>query len=226
MHAADIFRALADTTRLRIVSLLRAMELSVGELAQVLGQSQPRVSRHVKILTDAGITRGTVTTKVRDIREYLDVAQSLQNAMAQVGLTLEIEQMTGAQVLDAYRAREVPIFLGEWGPDYADPQTNAGTFAYNPDNSDEAGLTGLLAWRNAYAVPADMNAAVEAATVEQDTEKRRQMYVDLQKRYQAEAPIIPLFQRVARDGMQANVQNWSTGGSVISAPYKQVTKGE
>ncbi|WP_066721093.1 ArsR/SmtB family transcription factor [Sphingomonas pituitosa] len=50
-----IFRALADSTRLRIVALLRAMELSVGELAQVLGQSQPRVSRHVKILCDAGI---------------------------------------------------------------------------------------------------------------------------------------------------------------------------
>jgi ArsR family transcriptional regulator len=55
--ALDIFRALADPTRLRIVALLRAMELSVGELAQVLGQSQPRVSRHVKILTDAGIAR-------------------------------------------------------------------------------------------------------------------------------------------------------------------------
>lgn len=49
----DIFRALADPTRLRIVSLLRRMELAVGELAQVLGQSQPRVSRHVKILVDA-----------------------------------------------------------------------------------------------------------------------------------------------------------------------------
>ncbi|WP_174273316.1 ArsR/SmtB family transcription factor [Sphingomonas bacterium] len=48
-----IFRALADPTRLRIVALLREMELSVGELAQVLGQSQPRVSRHVKILADA-----------------------------------------------------------------------------------------------------------------------------------------------------------------------------
>src|SRR4029078_10085583 len=31
------------------------MELSVGELAQVLGQSQPRVSRHLKILADAGV---------------------------------------------------------------------------------------------------------------------------------------------------------------------------
>jgi len=54
-QALDIFRALADPTRLRILALLRAMELSVGELAQVLGQSQPRVSRHVKILADAGL---------------------------------------------------------------------------------------------------------------------------------------------------------------------------
>ena len=53
--AVDIFRALADPTRLRIVALLRRMELSVGELAQVLAQSQPRVSRHVKILVDAGV---------------------------------------------------------------------------------------------------------------------------------------------------------------------------
>ena len=51
----DIFAALADATRLRIFALLRAMELSVGELAQVMGQSQPRVSRHVKILCDAGL---------------------------------------------------------------------------------------------------------------------------------------------------------------------------
>src|SRR5256885_13138114 len=51
---ADRFQALADPTRLRIVALLRLMELSVGELAQVLGQSQPRVSRHLKILADAG----------------------------------------------------------------------------------------------------------------------------------------------------------------------------
>jgi ArsR family transcriptional regulator len=53
--ASDIFRSLADPTRLRILALLRAMELSVGELAQVLGQSQPRVSRHVRILIEAGL---------------------------------------------------------------------------------------------------------------------------------------------------------------------------
>ncbi|KQN40340.1 ArsR family transcriptional regulator [Sphingomonas sp. Leaf407] len=53
--ALDILRAASDATRLRVLTLLRHMELSVGELAQVLGQSQPRVSRHVKILCDAGL---------------------------------------------------------------------------------------------------------------------------------------------------------------------------
>jgi ubiquinone/menaquinone biosynthesis C-methylase UbiE len=51
---ADLLQALADPTRLRILALLRRMELSVGELAALLGQSQPRVSRHVRILADAG----------------------------------------------------------------------------------------------------------------------------------------------------------------------------
>jgi len=51
----DVLRALADPTRLRIVRLLTGMELAVGELAQVLGQSQPRVSRHIRILAEAGL---------------------------------------------------------------------------------------------------------------------------------------------------------------------------
>jgi ubiquinone/menaquinone biosynthesis C-methylase UbiE len=53
--ALAIFQALADPTRLRIVALLRAMELAVGELVLVLGQSQPRVSRHVRLLVEAGL---------------------------------------------------------------------------------------------------------------------------------------------------------------------------
>ena len=55
MAIDTLFKALADPTRLRIARLLSAMELAVGELAQVLGQSQPRVSRHVGILCEAGL---------------------------------------------------------------------------------------------------------------------------------------------------------------------------
>jgi ubiquinone/menaquinone biosynthesis C-methylase UbiE len=51
----NIMRALADPTRLRIALLIRQLELSVSEVVQILGQSQPRVSRHIRILDEAGI---------------------------------------------------------------------------------------------------------------------------------------------------------------------------
>jgi len=47
-------KALADPTRLRLVALLSHGELTVGELCRILGQSQPRVSRHLRLLTEAG----------------------------------------------------------------------------------------------------------------------------------------------------------------------------
>lgn len=53
----DMLSALADSTRLRILLLLRDVELSMGEMADVLDQSQPRVSRHVRILAEAGLVR-------------------------------------------------------------------------------------------------------------------------------------------------------------------------
>lgn len=56
MRTEAIFRALADPTRLRILRLVDSMELAVGEVAQVLGQSQPRVSRHIGILCDAELS--------------------------------------------------------------------------------------------------------------------------------------------------------------------------
>lgn len=51
----DVFRALSDGTRLRMLALLRSLELTVGELALVLGQSQPRMSQHIKLLIEAGL---------------------------------------------------------------------------------------------------------------------------------------------------------------------------
>lgn len=48
-------KALAEPTRLRVVVMLARGELTVSELVSILGQSQPRVSRHLKLLTDAGL---------------------------------------------------------------------------------------------------------------------------------------------------------------------------
>src|SRR5882724_9656330 len=48
-------RAVAEPTRLRLVVLCARGELTVSELGQILGQSQPRVSRHLKLLCEAGL---------------------------------------------------------------------------------------------------------------------------------------------------------------------------
>ena len=49
------FAALADETRLRIINLLIDGELSVQDIVHSLDQSQPRVSRHLRILDEAGL---------------------------------------------------------------------------------------------------------------------------------------------------------------------------
>ncbi len=51
----NMLRAAGDGTRLRLLLLLLEAELTVSELTQILGQSQPRISRHLKLLCEAGL---------------------------------------------------------------------------------------------------------------------------------------------------------------------------
>lgn len=166
---------------------------------------------------------GPIKISVRDAQERMDIAQSLQNTWGQLGCDVELTVGTGAQTLDRYRAREHDIYLGAWGPDYPDPNTNAGTFAYNPDNSDEAGATGLLAWRNAWAIP-EMSEKTLAAAVENDTDKRREMYRELQREHQQVSPFGIMFQQIEQNGMGENVENFVAGGATTAVSYWVITK--
>src|ERR1700733_7040360 len=49
--------AAGEETRLRILCLIEAAELTVSELVAILGQSQPRVSRHLKLMVEAGLAQ-------------------------------------------------------------------------------------------------------------------------------------------------------------------------
>ena len=55
---AETFRALADSTRARIVHLLAERPLCVGDLAQIVGVSEPAVSQHLRLLRSLRIVRG------------------------------------------------------------------------------------------------------------------------------------------------------------------------
>ena len=54
-QTVETLRAVGEPTRLRVLSLLAGEELSVMELSRILDQSQPRVSRHLKLMTEAGL---------------------------------------------------------------------------------------------------------------------------------------------------------------------------
>ncbi len=176
------------------------------------------------LLAEAGYGDGfSVKISVRDAQERLDIAQSLQNTWGQAGIKAELIVGTGAQTLDRYRAREHDIYLGAWGPDYPDPNTNAATFAENGNNADDAGLTGVLAWRNAWDIP-DMTKRTKAAVVENDTDMRAKMYREIQKEHQTTGPFGIMFQKIEQNAMASNVQNFVAGGATTAVSYWVVTK--
>lgn len=53
--AVAVLKAVAEPTRLRLLVLLRSGELNVKDLTRILGQSQPRISRHLKLMAEAGL---------------------------------------------------------------------------------------------------------------------------------------------------------------------------
>ncbi|MFA9201440.1 MAG: ArsR/SmtB family transcription factor [Cypionkella sp.] len=98
MTIETVIRALGDSTRLRIMRLIGAMELAVGELAHVLGQSQPRVSRHVAILCDAGLAERRREGSWVFLRQSSAAGSGIARAISRLLATAEEEDAAFAQV--------------------------------------------------------------------------------------------------------------------------------
>lgn len=54
-RTVDLLRAAGEPTRLRLLALLSSADLTVTDLIDILGQSQPRISRHLRLLAEAGL---------------------------------------------------------------------------------------------------------------------------------------------------------------------------
>jgi peptide/nickel transport system substrate-binding protein len=103
-----------------------------------------------------------------------------------------------------------------------DPHSNADSFARNPDNSDDA-KSKPLAWRNAWDIP-DITAETDAAVRERDADKRKQMYLDLQKKLQDDSPFIIMFQSTEQIARQKNLNGYVSGPTFDIIYYRKVTK--
>ncbi|MEL7213853.1 MAG: ABC transporter substrate-binding protein [Pseudomonadota bacterium] len=177
-----------------------------------------------QILADAGVeTPINVTMDVISAPTFVEMAQAIQASFAEGGINLEIVAGTGAQVITKYRARTHEAMLLYWGPDFMDPHSNAKAFAFNADNSDDK-YASTTTWRNAWMPPAELNDKTMAALAEQDAEKRLEMYMELQKATQAEAPFVIMFQAIKQVAMRDNVKGFVNGATSDYVFYRLVTK--
>ncbi len=115
-------RALADPTRLRIANLLARAQLNVTEICSIVAQSQPGVSRHLKILVDAGLVSrqregnwALYHLPPQQLRRTLagDLITRLDPADTQIALDLarlaEVQSQRAAQAQAYFRQA-----AGEW----------------------------------------------------------------------------------------------------------------
>ena len=169
------------------------------------------VAKAKELLAKAGLPDGfTVTMDTRSGQPEQGVAELIQQTAAQAGIKIELVPEDFKQLLTRYRARQHDIAILQWGVDYWDPNSNAETFAVNPNNADDSQLK-TLAWRNAWDVPADMQEQAKAALLERDAAKRTEMYNDLQKKVREQGPFTMLWQQTEVAGLRKNVQGFRLG---------------
>jgi peptide/nickel transport system substrate-binding protein len=103
-----------------------------------------------------------------------------------------------------------------------DPHSNADSFARNPDNSDDA-KSKPLAWRNAWDIP-EITKETDAAARELDPEKRKQMYLDLQKKLQDDGPFVIMFQNTEQVARHKGVTGFVSGPTFDTVYYRLLKK--
>jgi peptide/nickel transport system substrate-binding protein len=168
------------------------------------------VAKAKELLAKAGLPNGfTVTIDARNTPQVTGMTQAIQQTFAQAGVKLEILPGDEKQTLTKYRARQHDIYIGRWGADYQDPNTNADTFAANDDNSDNARAK-PLAWRNAWEIP-ELTKRTRAAVLESDAQKRAAMYTELQKEVLETGPYVIMFQQIEVAAERKNVRDFVIG---------------
>ncbi|NIX76057.1 ABC transporter substrate-binding protein [Microvirga terricola] len=181
------------------------------------------VAKAKELLAKAGLKDGfSVTMDTRSTAEITGIAQAMQATFAQAGVKLEILPMDSKQALTKYRARQHDIYIGNWGSDYQDPNSNADTFAANDNNADDAKAK-PLAWRNAWD-PGALTAKTRAAVMERDGAKRAQMYKELQKSVLDDGPFVVFLQQTEVAAVRKNVDNFVLGPSFSDNDVSQAKK--
>ena len=169
-----------------------------------------------QLMKEAGYAQGFETTLDHlDATPQPEVAQSIQNSLAKIGVKVQINKMVGAQLYPKYRAQKHDMILGAWGPDYIDPHTNAQPFADYKSNQ--------LAYRNMYYND-QTSQMVQEAGVEMDQDKRIALYQAANKIIQDDGPYVFLYQPLYLHAIRTNVQGFLPGSNLQLTKLYPISK--
>ena len=180
------------------------------------------VAKAKALLAEAGYPDGfKVTMDVRNTWPTMDMAQAIHANLKQAGIDMEILPADGKTTLTKYRARKHDIYIGRWGVDYFDPNSNA-VFDANFDNSDDAGSK-PLAWRNGWQ-DEEMTQLAASLVKERDADKRAEGYRKLIRMGWERSPFVMMYQQNMVAAVNKKVKDFRLGPSADSTKYHGVSK--
>lgn len=139
------------------------------------------------LLAEAGYPDGMdVSLRVLAEAPFINVATAIQATLAQGGIRAELITGNSDQIYGAARERKFELLVGRGGDRTGThPYTSLLSLVYNPDNSDEAKLFTLQAWRASFQSE-EINTLLDGALLEGDPDTRREMYERIQEIWEEE----------------------------------------
>lgn len=118
----EVLRAIAEETRLRLTLICNEREFTVSELTRILGQSQPRVSRHLKLLCDAEVLekfreQNFVYYRISRKGKAWPIAEFVMEQVEAEESVFRVDQVRVREILDE-RAREADQTLADLPDDF------------------------------------------------------------------------------------------------------------
>jgi peptide/nickel transport system substrate-binding protein len=163
------------------------------------------LERARELFANAGVTEGAVipftvaTATAPGGVDWATIAASIQADLAQIGITLEIQQMQQSELLTQYRAQALPMLLMNWSPDFPDPDGNGTPFS----NYEAQSLAWRNSWNDATAIDLSRRAAAEL-----DPTARVALYGELVDYVQNNGPYAMLYQPTRVYAVRNDIQGF------------------
>jgi peptide/nickel transport system substrate-binding protein len=173
------------------------------------------VARARTLMREAGFERGfTAELVVGNTPPLPDLAAKVKEDLAEIGITVDVRVLRGAEVLAIYRAQRHQLVIARWGADYPDPDNLAKAFGDYDSR--------VLAWRTQWDHP--VKQLVKQAVVERDRAKREQMYHEIQRTILNEGPYVIFGYPARRIAMRSNVRGIEPSPLAYTFNYSDASK--